>query len=143
MANKSPNRITISDVVATVHCEQKVVFDENIGDRTPQAIRIAKERGTVEHRQFAREATLKSSDTRCFVVSHVYGVHSVEANLMRSWRDAHLEPYWLGRVLVRLYYASSPVLIRHLSKSGKLCGLLRKGLSYLIAKGWFGHVDST
>jgi hypothetical protein len=143
MPNKSPHRITISDIVATVHCEQKAVFDKTIGDRTPQKIRIAKARGTLEHIQFASEAaTIKTGqDSRCFVASHCFGVHSSETNTLRAWRDAHLQPYWLGRQVVRLYYALSPYLVRCLGKSSRCSALISRVLRHLLKKGVFGNVD--
>lgn len=140
---RNPNRITITKVVATVHCEQKAVFDERIGDRSPISVRMRAAQGTEEHLRFEREAgqPRKIRDSRCYIASHVFGHDAVQTHFLRSWRDNCLQPFAFGRLVIKVYYVISPRLVRGLGGSQKISRLVRDGLVTLLERGWFDHVS--
>jgi hypothetical protein len=140
---RNPNRITITKVVATVHCEQKSVFDERIGDRSPISVRLKAAQGTEEHLRFEREAgqPRKIRDSRCYIASHVFGIDAVQTHFLRSWRDNCLQPFAFGWLVIKIYYAISPGLVRGLGGSKRMSKLVRRGLAALLERGCFDHVS--
>jgi hypothetical protein len=116
---------TISEIVGVVYCEQKIVFDLQHGQiRSPQQERAAKA-GTRAHENFERTGRVASVDGRCFVASAVYGSEAEETDALRLWRDRVLLAQWWGPLAVRLYYATSPVLVRLMRLAPSLARLAR------------------
>lgn len=119
---------SISDIVAAVYCEQKLAFDRELGDASPEQVRMRAKEGIIEHRRFEREGQIRvlleksgnAIDKRCFVASCLYGIDSPETVLLRKWRDDKLLQSGTGRWLVRSYYRISPRLVTLIDRHGWL-----------------------
>lgn len=124
---------TVTDIVAAVYCERKMVFDRTYGKGAPLAVKAKAAAGTFEHLRFEVEGrTLGAIDKRCFIASHVYGGDAPETVFLRAWRDRVLAPSPVGRLLVRGYYALSPTALLLLSRSRRLSRLSRAVLNALL-----------
>lgn len=122
----SKNFHTITDIVATVYCEQKAVFDQIHGDTRPISVRVKAAAGTFEHFRFQTEGQTKQViDRRCFIATHVYGPDAFETIWLREWRDRFLRPRLLGRWAIMLYYLISPILLVFLKRSSRLTHFAR------------------
>lgn len=100
---------TITDIVSSVYCEQKTIFDRECGDKRPMSVRVKAVTGSFEHLRFQAEGYSRAvADRRCFIASAVYGEAAPETEFLRLWRDRCLMHSWLGRLAVRGYYAISP-----------------------------------
>ncbi len=116
--------IPITELVSTVYCEQKYVFDKAYGDVSPKRVVEAAKAGTAEHSQFESEGRAGNrGDSRCFVATHIYGSNATQTNLLRVWRDSRLMPSIAGRALVGVYYTISPTYLSLLRKSALLSRL--------------------
>lgn len=123
-----PLTVSITKVVAAVYCEQKVVFDREFGDVRPQHVKAKAQEGIRQHARFEFEGRVKkATDSRCFIASHVYGIHADETNELRGWRDRRLMSSLFGRGLVRTYYFMSPLLLRVAGRS-PFCTRLAKAI---------------
>lgn len=121
---------SITDIVATVYCEQKAVYDRKRGDARPISVRAKAVAGTFEHLRFQVEGqTRQAFDRRCFIASHVYGPDATETNWLRAWRDRELLPSRIGRFAVAVYYAVSPFILPILERSPRLTRLTRAALN--------------
>lgn len=147
-------RHTVSDIVAAVYCEQKLVFDKRHGRVRSADIERKAAAGTFEHLRFQWEGYTRNpwrllakigqerpgwrprtgSDSRCFIASQVYGAQAVETDALRAWRDRVLVPSLAGRAFIRLYYFVSPSLVWLLMRSPRLTLGLRKVLDVLVKR---------
>ncbi len=124
---------TITDIVGTVYCEQKVVFDRERGDARPLEVRAKAAAGTFEHLRFQVEGQTRAAiDRRCFIATAIYGPDAAETNFLRAWRDRVLMPAMAGRLFVRAYYAVSPGLVPLLCRSRSVATAVRAGLNALL-----------
>ncbi len=125
---------TITDIVGTVYCEQKVVFDRERGDARPLEVRAKAAAGTFEHLRFQVEGQTRAVlDRRCFIATAIYGPDAPETNFLRVWRDRVLLPTTAGRLFVRAYYAISPALVPLLCRSRSAAKTVRAALNALLA----------
>lgn len=125
---------TITDIVGTVYCEQKVVFDRERGDARPLEVRAKAAGGTFEHLRFQVEGQTRAAmDRRCFIATAIYGPDAPETNFLRAWRDRVLIPTRAGRLLVRAYYATSPKLVPALTNSRHAARAARMALNAVLS----------
>lgn len=147
-------RHTVSDIVASVYCEQKLVFDKRHGKARDAATERKAAAGTFEHLRFEWEGytrnparllaklgqekprwqARKAADSRCFIASQVYGPNASETEALRAWRDRVLVQSMAGRALVQLYYSTSPALVTLLRKSPWLDKIVRRALDGFVSK---------
>lgn len=127
-------RHTITDIVATVYCEQKAVFDRERGRIESRDVRAKREEGIAQHKRFEDEGRRSAGhqDRRCFIATAVYGQDAAETNFLRAWRDRALMPSRAGRVAVHLYYGVSPMLLPALERHAKLARVIRAMLDRLV-----------
>ena len=105
---------SVTDIVSATYCEQKVVFDRELGDARPREVRAKAAAGTASHMRFETVGKARASiDRRCFIATAVYGPDAPETDFLRGWRDRVLVPTLAGRFVVRTYYALSPLLVSH------------------------------
>jgi hypothetical protein len=129
----SNKHLTITEIVSTVYCEQKMLLDRERGDATPSSVREKAVQGTIEHRGFERQGQIQSaSDRRCFVASALYGPCASETDFLRDWRDQSLSKTAKGRLLIRVYYALSPYFVRFLVGKPRTTEFIRYFLSQFI-----------
>lgn len=125
---------SITDIVATVYCEQKAVYDRERGDARPLDVRIKAATGTFEHLRFQVEGqTSQIVDKRCFIATQVYGGEAWQTNALRAWRDKVLMPRAAGRAVVRLYYAVSPSIASILERRPRLALIVRRVLDRIVS----------
>ncbi|MCW5323659.1 hypothetical protein D5039_21690 [Verminephrobacter aporrectodeae subsp. tuberculatae] len=125
---------TITDIVGTVYCEQKAVFDRERGDARPLDVRAKAAAGTFEHLRFQVEGQTRAAlDRRCFIATAIYGPDAPETNFLRAWRDRVLMPATAGRLFARAYYATSPSLVPLLCRSRRAAAAVRAALNVLLA----------
>lgn len=126
-------RHTITDIVATVYCEQKAVFDRERGRIESREVRAKREDGIAQHKRFENEGRRSAGqDRRCFIATAVYGQDAAETNFLRAWRDRTLMPSMTGRAAVRLYYRVSPMLLPALARHTRLARAIRAMLDRLV-----------
>jgi len=110
MSNKKSDWVSASDVGQVVVCskclEKKYRGTEVISEQRKQARSF----GDKKHEQFNKE--IKSTDTRCFIASHVYGVDHQKTEKLRQFRDRELMKSAFGRAAVSFYYKVSPYLVK-------------------------------
>jgi hypothetical protein len=111
-------RITVSEIVSGVYCERKMVMDREQGEvRSAEQQSLAKQ-GTARHFRFEVEGKVdKVVDQRCFIATHIYGNTGAQTRLLRAWRDRVLMPTRLGRFATRVYYLTSPGIVRAIRSS--------------------------
>lgn len=72
-------------------------------------------------------------DKRCFIATAVYGgTEASEVLYLRRFRDKVLMPNRLGRAFVKVYYATSPYLVRFMEDKPAMLGVARNFLEGLI-----------
>lgn len=139
--SKRRRRHTVTDIVAAVYCEQKLVFDKTRGSATTEEVRKKAARGTAEHRRFELEGYTRqpgrlvakaARDARCFIATAVYGGDAPETELLRTWRDDVLLPSMAGRCLVRAYYLVSPTLLRMIGGNTVLTAAIKGALDLFL-----------
>jgi len=78
--------------------------------------------------------TIKERD-RCFIATSVYGsVYAPQVISLRQWRNRRLLPHAWGRIVVQLYYWTSPPLAVLLSRYPALRIPARRVLDLLVAQ---------
>jgi len=110
MANKTSNWVSASEVGRAESCPHHLEL-KYAGAEVSQKAAAARSRGDVAHDQFNTEIKAAARDSRCFIASQVYGLNDPRTDALRVWRDEVLMPNTLGRLLVRVYYASSPFVV--------------------------------
>jgi tetratricopeptide (TPR) repeat protein len=76
-----------------------------------------------------------SSGGGCYIATCVYGSYECqEVKTLRSFRDNSLSNYWLGRQFIRIYYATSPKIVKLFGKEKWFSRLWRPILDKLICK---------
>jgi len=147
-------RHTVTDIVGAVYCEQKVVLDRRHGKATTRDVQRKAAQGTFEHLRFEVEGYTRNpmrllaklaqdkprprhkpkADSRCFIATQLYGAEANETNVLRAWRDTVLMPSRSGRLLVTLYYRTSPALVETLKHSAWLTRLAKRCLDAIVAR---------
>lgn len=115
-----PEAPSSSDLAALVRCEREFVAVRTEGEVRTEHREARARAGQAEHARVERvmlahhdrPAPASGRDSRCYVASELYGPQAVETCALRAWRDRVLMPRVAGRVLVRAYYALSPILVR-------------------------------
>jgi len=130
--NRKKHYHSISDIVAAVYCEQRLIFDRDLGDASPLPIRKKATEGTLEHQRFAMEGQRTAIDKRCFIASSIYGIDSIEAVTLRRWRDDVLLQSKMGRMFVYCYYRLSPYMVSVMAHQDWLASLARAGLDWWV-----------
>ena len=108
--NKQSDWVSASDVGLVAkdpkRLEAKYRGKEKISESRKKALKF----GDRKHEEFNR--TIKSSDSRCYIASHLYGVEDPKTEMLRQYRDRVMLPKWYGRLFVNLYYKFSPGLVK-------------------------------
>lgn len=126
---------SISNIVATVYCEQQAIFDRERGEARTMGVRVKAAAGTFEHKRFELEGkTLAAVDRRCFIASAIYGPDAPQTNDFRAWRDRVLMPSRVGRTCVRIYYFVSPHMVPLLSRSTAAAAVVRRALNLILSR---------
>jgi len=66
------------------------------------------------------EDSLEKQDSRCFIATACYGdAYHEKVEAFRHYRDNHLMKLTIGRILIRIYYCISPIMVKHFSERTK------------------------
>lgn len=122
---------SITDIVKTVYCEQKFVFDRTYGDKRPEPIKQLAEDGVRQHTRFEKQGKL-AVDRRCFVATAVFGAEAEETNYLRQWRDEVLLRTGFGRLVVRVYYYLSPKMLWLIGDNLYIQNKIKAALTWFI-----------
>lgn len=126
---------SITDIVATVYCEQKAVYDHERGDARNLDVRVKAAAGTFEHLRFQVEGQSKQMiDRRCFIATQVYGPQAWQTDTLRAWRDGVLRRSPVGRLAIDCYYAVSPIVAKILARSPRASRITRAALDRIVLR---------
>ncbi|HOO32763.1 MAG TPA: hypothetical protein PK466_10005 [Thermotogota bacterium] len=71
----------------------------------------------------------------CYIATAVYGSYDCpEVLVLRNFRDDRLLPNPLGRLFVRLYYATSPALAKRIKPDGRIAKMTRTLLNGMVRR---------
>jgi len=111
MAKQTSNWISASEVGRARFCAHALELKYS-GASVSASAEHARARGDEAHERFNTQMRNAERDSRCYIASHAYGLHDPRTDSLREWRDTVLMPNVGGRLLVRAYYWSSPLLVR-------------------------------
>ncbi|MFQ5639435.1 MAG: CFI-box-CTERM domain-containing protein [bacterium] len=63
------------------------------------------------------EYELIKQKSGCFIATITCGINSNEVNILQNYRDEILLKFILGRILIKLYYLISPLLVLMIKES--------------------------
>lgn len=76
--------------------------------------------------------TVNESKSGCFIATATYGdFNHPNVVLLRNYRDMVLVNYFIGRLLIKIYYKISPGISKYVEKSDCLKRLLKRALSII------------
>ena len=101
------NRHNVTDIVRISKCEAQVQLDRKHGEKVDRYTRDRRSEGIRFHRKMET-----SSDRRCYVATVLFGMDSPEVRKLRIFRDNVLMMSAAGRLFCRVYYRTSPWVIR-------------------------------
>jgi len=71
--------------------------------------------------------------TKCFIATATYGTGMMnEINVLRNFRDQSLEPNFIGKKLINIYYSISPYIAKLIIKKEKLRAFTRFMLNPIV-----------
>jgi len=111
MAKSKSNWISASEVGRARFCAHALELKYS-GAAVSASAEKARARGDAAHKQFNTQMRNAERDSRCFIASQVYGFNDPRTEALRNWRDTVLMPTVAGRLFVKIYYASSPFLVK-------------------------------
>ena len=123
--------VTASAAGRAAFCEKYLELQRD-GAPVSRSAQQARNRGTEAHNQFNERISHKSEDKRCFVATHLYGCEDPRTELLRQFRDTRLMRTRLGRIMVHIYYASSPWLVRLCQHSPRTDQLVRRMIDKIV-----------
>ncbi|MDQ6989584.1 MAG: CFI-box-CTERM domain-containing protein [Mariprofundaceae bacterium] len=84
----------------------------------------------------AAESVETKTENQCFIATAVYGSYNApEVIILRQMRNQYMQPYWLGRVLIRCYYATSPPIANFIKASPRsISAAVKIPLDWLVKK---------
>ena len=141
--------VRASDLAKMAACEQKLVYEKRYGERFTRTQRERIGDGNHGHARYLREAfvlnpRVSSSEKKpwCFIATELWGERARETEMLRSFRDGVLRRYWLGRVLMRAYYRSSPAIAAWLARCPHARQLAKLALMPVVAAARFALGDT-
>ena len=97
-----------------------------------EAIRYSKREDStkISYREPSRKVKQKSG---CFIATAVYGDSEVyQVEMLRCFRDNHLEKSILGKLFIDAYYKASPPIAEFIRKHHFLASLIRRTLAAIV-----------
>ena len=82
-----------------------------------------------------KEASETKKKEGCYIATYIYGSYDCpEVCVLRSFRDNVLYPKWYGRIIIKLYYFISPLLIKYFGKYNFVKKMWKVCLDHFISK---------
>ncbi len=122
---KKPKSLPVTAVAEVFVCERRVYLKSKFGERTTPANEKRKAVGNELHKKAFEQKTPASPDNRCYIATSLYGQDASETNRLRAFRDRSLMPLTFGRLLVAIYYRTSPHLVQLSARRSWLSAALR------------------
>ena len=69
---------------------------------------------------------VKTEETACFIATACAGINSYEVNVLRKFRDNHLDNSDIGRKFISFYYKYSPQIAKWLEPKYLIKGFVKK-----------------
>jgi len=127
--------VTASELAECCVCEKRVVLDRQRGKQRTARSTQQMRAGEVVHQALHRDALRQqAADGRCFVATALWGSGDPRTWALRRWRDRWLMKRWWGSAAVRLYCATSPWLVRLMSKAPRCRSLVDACLSRVAGR---------
>ena len=80
----------------------------------------------------------------CYIATAVYGSYDCpEVWVLRRFRDYTLAETWYGRLFIKVYYATSPTLVKLFGKTAWFKNICKKPLDKLVSKLRINGVENT
>jgi hypothetical protein len=77
----------------------------------------------------------------CYIATMVYGSYDApEVKVLRQYRDERLSPYFLGRLLIGIYYLFSPTFVYLFKQNKPVNRCIKFILDAWVARILSGHV---
>lgn len=74
--------------------------------------KLEQERRRMQTEKYNKEKELK--EKQCYIATMVYGdVNHYKVQLLRNYRDNYLRDIIIGRLFIKLYYATAPILVKN------------------------------
>ena len=130
--------VSATELATLGRCERQLVLDAVYGKVAARSNQAARDRGDREHLRHHMEVQryaqkpMAAGDRRCFIATVIYGPDAPQTWALRAWRDRCLLPSPTGRLLVRLYYAISPLVARLAMRQAALHRLFRFVLDRVV-----------
>lgn len=118
--------VTASDAGSTVFCPHAVQLKYG-GAKINREALIARAAGTKAHAELNAAV-----DRRCYVATCAFGDDDRRTWNLRTYRDEILAKSITGRVMIKLYYMTSPHLVVVTERSPTFRRLVRRSLDLLI-----------
>lgn len=118
--------VTASDAGSTAFCPHAVQL-KFAGAKVNQHALRARAAGSVAHAELNAAV-----DRRCYIATCAYGDDDRRTWNLRTYRDEFLAKSIAGRMLIKLYYLSSPPLVTAAERSPTFKRFLRLTLDLLI-----------
>lgn len=122
---KKNKPVSASAIGEITFCPRKRYYRVHSKTSKPEKDFLAK-RGKAHDQIVENRVYTESKDTRCYIASYLYGHEHPKTNLLRAWRDSYLLNSWWGIILVNLYYALSPLVVKLAAICPALDWTLRK-----------------
>lgn len=129
--SKKSDWVSASDIGRAAFCP-KYLEHKYGGAEVDESAVMARARGEVEHDKFNEQIKSQTSDSRCFIASHVYGIQDPRTEQLRQFRDGVLMPNTLGRVFVRVYYALSPSFVALCRRNSTMDSVARRLVAWAL-----------
>lgn len=108
---------------------------ELIGQKRDDGTYIVDLKNDPQLKQQLQEEESRSSSDGCYVATCVYGSYDCpQVWTLRRFRDNILASTWYGRVFIRIYYATSPTLVRWFGNTDWFKKMWRGKLDILVKK---------
>lgn len=127
--SKKSDWVSASDVGRAKFCPKYLELKYG-GAAVSEAAEKARARGDAAHEQFNTE--IKSTDSRCFIASHLYGINDPRTEMLRQFRDRVLMPNILGRFLVNVYYQASPWAVKLCRRNSTVDSVAGKIVGWIV-----------
>lgn len=118
--------MTASDAGSTAFCPRAVQL-KYAGAKVNQDASIARAAGIEAHAELNAAV-----DRRCYIATCAFGDEDRRTWNLRTYRDEVLAKSYAGRVLIKLYYITSPHLVVLAERSPTFRRLVRRSLDLLI-----------
>lgn len=136
-------KVTATELSKMTFCEQQAYYAKERPNFKPEfhrrADRIKYKKMEVQNQKRIAQGNRihenhekynASTDKRCFVATCIYGQEAWQTESLRQYRDKKLMKSWLGKLVVQLYYAVSPVAVKVI----EYAPFLRKTVTYVLNK---------